>query len=177
MSEECPFSMFDLGTSVMQPSSREGTIEEFFQACGPYIHELTIREDCGKPIFRKGMSTNLDLESLRILRIHLLQACPEILDNFFDFINTIVQAASKLDHIILISHHGFDEGEAVMCLIQSLLLCDITKIRRLEIEAQMNEIHLITLSVSCEPWSFSINANWNNSKFANISKLNKCKNW
>lgn len=107
---------------------------------------IFFREDCGKPLFRKGLPTNLNFECLTILRIQLLQAYPEILDEFFDFINIVVQSAPELEHIILISHHGFDEGEAVARLIHTILLCDVTKIRRLEIEAQMSEVHLISMS-------------------------------
>lgn len=147
MSEQCPFSVFDLGTSIMSPAGREKTVAEFLRVCGPYMQVLTVREDSCRKIFRKGVPQDLCFDSLRSLRIHLLQSLDEeVLENFFDLINAIVQVSPNLESFALISHHGFDGGEAVDCLIQTLLLCDLERLSSLQIEAQVNETNLVTLS-------------------------------
>lgn len=41
MSQECPFTSFDIGTSIISRKNEE-TVAEFFQTCGSFMQELTV---------------------------------------------------------------------------------------------------------------------------------------
>jgi len=144
MSGECPFSKFDIGTSIIK-SAHEEIVTDFFQVCGQYMEQLTVRDDWGKLFFRRGLPEKMEFNSLRKLKVHLLQASVDTVEHFFEFVTRIMKASPYLEHLALVSHNGFDSGETVECLIKSLVECGCA-IKTLEIEAQMQDVHLISLS-------------------------------